>query len=356
MRKLVILFVLLLTACSTARPTTAPALKERSTTLSTNDQQVWAVDEAPFAFESVGDTLQGTLFFPKRSEDDRSRLPGVIIAHDFGPIGRDGILRHAFGADLPVEVAVYRNIAEQLASHGFVVLTYDKRTCVLGGPVWCTYPRTHLEPHQDALGDVLITDLQAAVDALKVRPEVDQSRMTVIGHGHGADLALALKTPLWKRVAVGWGPLSPSEIIAYQFDTSIQTLKKALDGRNDAEADEMKRQLARLESDSVRFREGQQRIRVGESLDDLFGLSSDAWRSLDAIHKQAVEAVDDTHAFVLGGRDYDLPRDIEDQLRKLGADQNIIILSEMGHLLVNHEGDMTVVSPDLVDALLTWLE
>lgn len=356
MRNLLVLSLLLLTACQTAQSKTVIPDTITSTPDMVEQNATWAIANSEFSFESDGVTLKGTLHFPQRDEDDRSRLPGVVIAHDFGPMGRDGIMRHAFGADLPVEVAVYRTIAEQLARHGFVVLLYDKRTCVTGGAIWCTYPRTHLEPYQDRIGEVLLEDLNSAVDALKARPEVDQSRMTVIGHGHGADLALALKTPLWKRVAVGWAPVSPANLISHQFDASIKALQSVIAGRNDAETDEMKRQLARLEKDRLLFQEGQQRIHVGETLDDLLGLSSAAWLSLEKVHIAAVEAINDEHAFILGGKDFDLPADAEDRLRKEGADQNVILLSPMGHLMVNLEGDSTTVSPDLIDALLTWLE
>ena len=306
-----------------------------------------------FVFQSMGSTLRGSLFVPV-SDDPAARHPGVVIAHDFGPLDRNGSMRFGFGVDLPVEVEVYRGLAEELSARGFAVLIYDKRTCVVGGPPKCTYPRTYLETEDRSLAAALLSDLEAAVQSLKARADVDQARVSVIGHGHGAELALALNEPIWKKVLLTWAPISPMSLVRYQLEASTQELRKRIGDRNDAETDEWRRQLTRLESDSKKWRDGESRIRSGESFEDFFGLSSTNWMSFEALHKDAIAKVDESCAFVLGGRDHGFPKESEDLLRKL-SEENVLLLESMSHLLVDLDGDSTLVSPDLLDARIAWL-
>lgn len=112
--------------------------------------------------------LPGTLTLPKGA----SRLPVLILVHGSGPNDRD----ETMGSNKP-----FRDIAWGLAGQGIAVLRYDKRTKVYGK---AAYP-----PGVEATFDnEVIDDVISAVRLVKSMPEIDSTRVYVLGHSLGGML------------------------------------------------------------------------------------------------------------------------------------------------------------------------
>jgi pimeloyl-ACP methyl ester carboxylesterase len=129
---------------------------------------------APFPYESVDVTipnagakvsLAGTLTFPKGAKG----VPAVVLVSGSGPQNRDEeIMGHK-----PFLV-----LADHLTRKGIAVLRYDDRG--VGKSTGNFAQATTLD---------FATDAEAAVAFLKGRPEVNASRIGIVGHSEGAIVA-----------------------------------------------------------------------------------------------------------------------------------------------------------------------
>jgi dienelactone hydrolase len=117
------------------------------------------VGSAPFL-------LGGTLTMPV----GKGRFPAAVLVHGSGPQDRD----ESIGGN-----KVFKDIAEGLSSVGIAVLRYDKRTL--------HYAKEMKQPV--TLDDETMLDAVAAVRLLRKEPGVDSTRLYVIGHSLGAQLA-----------------------------------------------------------------------------------------------------------------------------------------------------------------------
>lgn len=136
----------------------------------------------PTSFEaSDGLLLVGHLYFP------RGPLPkgAVLLLHDAGPHDRSGTVEGQLGLDFGFELPVLEGLARALAERGYVVLSYDKRSCgKFNGCGDNAYP----EP-ADALDlQTLLLDGLSAADALVDHLMTDPERTVVLGLGQGATL------------------------------------------------------------------------------------------------------------------------------------------------------------------------
>ncbi|MEO5826481.1 MAG: alpha/beta fold hydrolase [Gemmatimonadales bacterium] len=114
------------------------------------------------------------------------RHPAVVIVHGSGAADRD----LTFGRNAP-----YRDLATGLMARGVASLRYDKRTKVK--PFWfANRPFT--------VQDETIDDALAAVALVRRQPEVDPSRVVVIGHSLGGMLAprIALSDPALAGIVI----------------------------------------------------------------------------------------------------------------------------------------------------------
>lgn len=136
-----------------------------------------------FAADSIY-PLTGFLIKPISSQ----KVPLVIIIPDAGPTDADGIY-----VSKP-----YKDIATGLASNGYAVFRYNKRSLSYGFSF--SQAKINGEPFTSKL-DVL-DDLQAVIDLLKTNPAIDSNRVYLLGHGEGAYLApyVASKNPKLKGI------------------------------------------------------------------------------------------------------------------------------------------------------------
>ncbi len=112
--------------------------------------------------------LPGTLSMPNGS----GPFPAVVLIAGSGPADRD----ETFGPNKPL-----RDLAWGLASAGIAVLRYDKRTDTYDA-LMSALPNITVK--QETMDDVV-----AAVTLLRSTPDIDTSRVFLVGHSLGAYLA-----------------------------------------------------------------------------------------------------------------------------------------------------------------------
>jgi hypothetical protein len=112
--------------------------------------------------------LPGTLTVPAGA----GPFPAVVLVAGSGPVDRD----ESVGPN-----KVFRDLAEGLASHGVVVLRYEKRARQYQAKFAAMQDMTAL--------DETIDDATAAAALLRTQPEVDAKRIFVLGYGLAGNLA-----------------------------------------------------------------------------------------------------------------------------------------------------------------------
>lgn len=117
--------------------------------------------------------LPGTLTLPAGDQGSGKEWPLVVLVHGSGPNDRD----ETIGPNKP-----FKDLALGLASEGVAVLRYDKRTLVHGQKLMAEVPEMTVQ--EETIEDALL-----AVELAMAMPEVDASRVYVLGHSLGGMLA-----------------------------------------------------------------------------------------------------------------------------------------------------------------------
>ena len=132
-------------------------------------------------FPSDGLTLNGTLSLPQGT----GKFPILIFVHGSGPNDRDQTTYLTGANSLCLYPGLYnstvknfKDLANDFLENGIAVLRYDKRTF--------TY-NTQLDPKQIVPND-FIADINAAVEYVKTRSEIDPSCIMLLGHSQGCNL------------------------------------------------------------------------------------------------------------------------------------------------------------------------
>ena len=160
--------------------------------------------EEEVSFESAGLTLSGTLALPEGTTEP---VPAVLFIHGSGPIDRDG---NAPG----MKMDAYRQLAHALASAGIGSLRYDKRGSGQSQGV-----------SAEASRNDLVSDVRAALAALRATEGIDPQRCFLIGHSEGSYLApiIAIEdTGLAGLVLLGAAAQSLDQITRWQVETLVR--------------------------------------------------------------------------------------------------------------------------------------
>jgi uncharacterized protein len=124
--------------------------------------------ESKYDFGKKGWEINGTLSYPR----DGKTHPLVIIVHGSGPMDRDGTTGGS---------RIYRDLAWGLATQGFCVFRYDKRSNVHGGKLFMeSFKGNEYTPYDEIEEDVLL-----AVELMKKNSHVDSTRIFLVGHSQG---------------------------------------------------------------------------------------------------------------------------------------------------------------------------
>lgn len=140
-------------------------------------------------------------------------FPGVLLIHGSGNMDMDEYLPPiATGTDEPTRP--FLQIAEYLSNRGFAVLRYNKRGVGLNGAIL----------DMGAWGNLTVQDLvqdaEKALAVLRQQPEVDSSKISIIGHSEGTMIAprIAVKDPtITNIVLMGAGAQNLREIVYFQI-------------------------------------------------------------------------------------------------------------------------------------------
>jgi len=152
---------------------------------------------APYTAEEVSlegpsGKLGGTLTKPKNA---RAPLPAVVTITGSGQQDRDELIPFAGG------IRLFRQVADTLSRRGIAVLRLDDRGVgASGGDV------------RNATSADFADDIRAAIAYLRTRPDIDGSRIAVVGHSEGGAIApmIASTDPKLKAMVVMAGPGEPA--------------------------------------------------------------------------------------------------------------------------------------------------
>lgn len=197
-------------------------------------------DHIGLRFPSGSLSLEGTLTIPHNSPG-----PAALLISGSGPIDRNSNSAH-------LAINIMGELATHLAASGIASLRYDKRGV---GNSDGYYLAAGFHDN--------IADAQAALDALRSRPEVDPRQVFVIGHSEGAIIAseLAADGGLAGVVLLAGTAQNGRDLLTWQTAQIASTLPKPVQyftklvGR-DLQRIQSKR-LARIErshQDAVRIR------------------------------------------------------------------------------------------------------
>jgi dipeptidyl aminopeptidase/acylaminoacyl peptidase len=176
---------------------------------------------APYTAEDVtvptpmGHTLAGTLTLP-HGASGASKVPAVVTMTGSGAQDRDETL------NAPPGYRPFRQFADSLGRRGIAVLRLDDRG--YGGSTG---------NHRTATSADFAEDIRAALAYLRTRPEIDASRLGLLGHSEGGLIGplVAAKEPRLRAMVLLAGPSRDGrKILEFQLANMIKgdsTLKEA---------------------------------------------------------------------------------------------------------------------------------
>lgn len=148
-------------------------------------------EEVTFANFAARLRLAGTLTLPAGA----GPFPAAVLVSDLGRQDRDGLAPDTTARPGLLSYRLLGSLADYLTRHGVAVFRFDDRG--VGKSAGTNEAAT---PAQRA------ADVQAALNFLRTRPEIDLLRLGLVGHGEGANIALLVAAqPLPPAFVIGLG-------------------------------------------------------------------------------------------------------------------------------------------------------
>lgn len=167
--------------------------------VSTQADKTWIDEE--FIVDAGEVSLAGALSFPIIAEEP---YPVILLNSGSGPQDRDGNTPPAFMTNM------FGIMAERFTEQGVAVLRYDERGV---GQSTGDYDQADFTD--------LVNDVQALIDFLKAHPQIDQTKIAILGHSEGGYIAplIAQNNPEIAGVVILAGPsTSLDQIMIEQLD------------------------------------------------------------------------------------------------------------------------------------------
>lgn len=157
----------------------------------------------------IGDILAGSLTYPKQG---LGKIPAVVLITGSSPHDRDNSSPEASSE----AYRPFRQIADRLSSNGIAVLRMDDRGVgeSVGGDI------------RDMTTDERAKDIEECIGYLRGRPEIDGSRIGLIGLSEGVSIShmIAAHDARIKALVLLSGIGSPGkEILNYQIQQGVLT-------------------------------------------------------------------------------------------------------------------------------------
>jgi uncharacterized protein len=144
-----------------------------------------ASDEHEVTFTSGNDTIYGTLLLPNGSR----KMPAALLLSGSGPTDRDGN-----NTLLPSPIDSHKIMARILADQGVASLRYDKLgTGKTGIASYAAHPG-------DLDFDTYVNEARDGLKYLKSRPDIDPTRIMILGHSEGGFIAMLVASDSGSRV------------------------------------------------------------------------------------------------------------------------------------------------------------
>ena len=285
--------------------------------------------------------LPAVLTLPKK----KGTFAAVILIHGSGPLDMD----ETIGPNKP-----FKDLAWGLASAGIAVLRYTKRTKA--------YPEEIARSKTFTVQEETIDDVLQAIRLLKSQPQIDSTRIVLVGHSLGAMLIprIAVQAPGVCAFVMMAAPVSPLE------DLIVKQLKYVfmLDGKIDAQ-EKQQLQTAIAQRDLIRS----SRLTPETPKDQLpFNSAPDYWLDLKKYHPIQM-AKKMTHPLLIlqGGRDYQTPpAEFHGWQTALKGHANVTLkqFPELNHLFMAGRGKSKPVeylvpghvAPQVVREIAEWIQ
>jgi len=300
-------------------------------------------DETAF-IPANGFSLAGTFTKP----EGIAKPPVVILVSGSGPQDRDETV---FG------IPILGQVAGRLSDAGFFVVRYDKRGVgQSGGRIESTSIEAYAE------------DLRAVVNWVRKRKDVDSNRVALVGHSEGGSVALLVGSQMRGQVRALGLLAAPGQT---GREITLMQQRRALDKLNEPEA--AKQEKIALQTrimDAVISGTGWETVppELRRSADSSWFRS---WLLFDPA--QVVGRTNQPILLLQGSLDTQVPPDQADKLEALAKARRggplvttrKLVVPGVNHLLVPaRTGEVEeyaslpikTVSPELTDALISWLK
>lgn len=281
--------------------------------------------------------LGGTLTIPVGDK----KVPGIVLVHGPGPSDRDESL---------FSTRIFRDLAEGLASRGYAVLRYDKRTQVYG---------RELSGMSYTIQDETVEDAVRALALMRTQPEVDPDRVFVLGHSLGgyASPRIAGRDGKLAGLIVLAGAARPIEDVAFDQTEYVVRLKGEPGQAESARLNQLKGEAERIK----KLTPGQDNPLV------LLGLPTAWWLDLKAYAPAAEAKRLRLPMLVLQGeRDFQVTmKDFDQWKSALGGRSDVTFRSypSLNHLFIRGEGQASPaeyhnpgnVAAEVIGDIANWL-
>lgn len=189
--------LLLAASCAAALPLAAQEREAADSSRRTPPPDYSAPLGAPYTAEDVtvptpmGHTLAGTLTLPKTASAT-NKVAAVVTITGSGPQDRDESLGELLPGYRP-----FRQFADSLGRRGIAVLRMDDRGT-----------GSSKGDHSTATSGDFAEDIRAGLAYLRTRPEIDASRLAILGHSEGGLIGpmVAVKEPQLRALVILAGP------------------------------------------------------------------------------------------------------------------------------------------------------